>query len=314
LSAPNRPAGIPSGNQGIDRIGIAFGLAAYLFWGFAPVYFKLLDFSAPIEIVAHRVVWSVLVLAVLIAVRRQLTTLRKLSLQQTGWLAVSGTLVAVNWMVFIWALLNDRMLETSLGYYINPLVTVLLGGLFLGEWLRPVQKLAVVLAAFGVVNEIVAVGVLPWAGLTLAISFGLYGLVRKRLAVDSAVGLGVETLLMLPLAIGYLVWGWWVGEGALVRGDTRQVLLLAVGGLVTVFPLVCFAAAALRLPLSILGFLQYLAPSITFLLAIYVYDEPIRTSQILTFGCIWVALLMFSTESLYYQRRLAARMARDTTP
>jgi len=307
LSAPNRPSAIPTGNLGVDRTGVVFALAAYLFWGFAPIYFKLLTFSAPIEIVAHRVVWSVLILAVLIVVRRQLTTLRKLSLRQIGWLAVSGALVSVNWMVFIWALLNDRMLETSLGYYINPLVTVLLGGLFLGELLRPVQTLAVLLAAFGVVNEIVAVGILPWAGLTLAVSFGLYGLVRKRLAVDSAVGLGIETLLMLPLAIGYLAWGWLVGEGALVRGDTRQVLLLAAGGLVTVFPLVCFAVAALRLPLSTLGFIQYLAPTITFLLAIHVYGEPIRASQFLTFGCIWVALLIFSTESMYYQRRLLTR-------
>ncbi len=308
MSAPNRPPDIPAGNQGIDRVGVGFALAAYLFWGFAPIYFKLLIFSEPIEIVAHRVAWSVLILAVLIVVRRQLTTLRKLSRQQIGWLAVSGALVSVNWMVFIWALLNDRMLETSLGYYINPLVTVLLGGLFLGEWLRPVQTLAVLLAAFGVVNEIVAVGILPWAGLALAFSFGLYGLVRKRLAVDSAVGLGVETLLMLPIAIGYLACGWSTGEGVLVRGDTRQVLLLAAGGLVTVFPLVCFAAAALRLPLSTLGFIQYLAPTITFLLAIFVYEEPIRASQFLTFGCIWVALLIFSTESMYYQRRFRSVM------
>lgn len=307
MSAPNRDLDLPARHQAIDRTGILFALAAYLFWGFAPIYFKLLDFSAPTEIVAHRVVWSVLVLAVLIVVRRQLATLRELNRKQIGWLAVSGALVSVNWLVFIWALLNGRMLETSLGYFINPLVTVLLGGLFLGEWLRPVQQLAVVLAALGVVNEIVAVGVLPWAGLTLAFSFGLYGLVRKRLAVDSAVGLGVETLLMLPIAAAYLIWGGWMGEGALARGDARQLLLLAAGGLVTVFPLVCFAAAALRLSLSTLGFIQYLAPSITFLLAIFVYDEPIRASQFLTFGCIWLALLLFSTESMVYQRRLSTR-------
>ncbi|MEZ5559077.1 MAG: EamA family transporter RarD [Pseudomonadales bacterium] len=291
-----------------QRAGVWFALAAYLFWGFAPIYFKLLDFATPLEIIAHRVVWSVVVLLGLIALRRQYGNLRRLGARRVAWLALSGVLVSVNWGVFVWALLNDRMLETSLGYYINPLVNVVLGGLFLGEWLRPAQKVAVVLAMLGVVNEIVGVGVLPWAGLLLALSFGCYGLVRKRLGVDSAVGLGVETLLMLPLALGYLGWAWLHGGGALARGDTVELGLLAAGGLVTVFPLVCFAAAALRLPLSVLGFFQYLAPSITFLLAVFVYGEPFRLSQTITFGCIWLALVIFSTEGLYHHRRLTRQL------
>ncbi|MCZ6643121.1 MAG: EamA family transporter RarD [Gammaproteobacteria bacterium] len=284
------------------RAGIWFALAAYGYWGVAPVYFKFVEFASPLEIVAHRVVWSVVLLAMLIIVRRQLYTLRKLGRREVGWLAVSGVLVSINWAVFVWALHADRMLETSLGYYINPIVNVLLGSVFLSERLRPAQMAAVGLASLGVLNEIVAVGVLPWAGITLAVSFGFYGLVRKKLAVDSAVGLGVETLLLLPIALAYLGYLAIVGEGTFIFGTNSELGLLAAGGLVTVFPLVCFAAAALRLSLTTLGFFQYLAPSITFGLAIFVYGEPFRLSQTVTFGCIWLALVIFSMEGLYHQR------------
>ncbi len=285
------------------RIGIWFALAAYGYWGVSPVYFKWVEFASPLEIVAHRVAWSVVLLAMLILVRRQLYTLRRLGKREIGWLAVSGVLVSINWGVFVWALHADRMLETSLGYYINPIVNVLLGTVFLSERLRRAQVAAVVLASLGVLNEIVAVGVVPWAGVTLALSFGFYGLVRKKLAVDSAVGLGVETLLLLPIALGYLGYLAIVGEGTLLYGTGSELALLAVGGLVTVFPLVCFAAAALRLSLTALGFFQYLAPSITFALAIFVYGEDFRLSQTVTFGCIWLALVIFSAEGLYHQRQ-----------
>ena len=220
---------------------------------------------------------------------------------------VSGALVSVNWCVFVWALQNDRMLETSLGYYINPLVNMLLGGIFLAERLRMPQKIAALLASLGVVNEIVSVGILPWAGLTLAVTFGFYGLVRKKLGVDAVVGLAVETTLLLPLALGYFIYVTLQGVGSLAQGDLNQILLLGAGGLVTVFPLVCFAYAALRLPLTVLGFFQYLAPSITLLLAVFAYGEPFRPSQLITFGCIWIALLIFSVEGLYHHRRLTRK-------
>ncbi|MCZ6619545.1 MAG: EamA family transporter RarD [Gammaproteobacteria bacterium] len=288
------------------RTGVWFALAAYGYWGVAPVYFKWVEFASPLEIVAHRVVWSVVLLAMLIVVRRQQYTLRRLGVREVGWLAVSGVLVSINWGVFVWALQADRMLETSLGYYINPIVNVLLGWMFLSERLRPAQVAAVALASLGVLNEIVAVGVVPWAGVALALSFGFYGLVRKKLAVDSAVGLGVETLLLLPIALGYLGYLMIIGEGTLAYGTGAELALLAAGGLVTVFPLVCFAAAALRLSLSALGFFQYLAPSITFGLAIFVYGEPFRLSQTVTFGCIWLALVIFSMEGLYHRRKISA--------
>jgi chloramphenicol-sensitive protein RarD len=288
----------------VDRAGVGFALAAYGLWGVAPVYFKWLDFAGPLEVVAHRVVWSVLLLAVLVSMRRAWRVVAALKVSQLGWLAVSGLLISMNWSLYVWAIFSDRMLDASLGYFINPLVNVLLGVLFFKEWLRPAQKVALALAALGVLNEVVAVGVLPWVGLFLAISFGLYGLVRKRLAVDPVVGLGVESTLVLPLAGGYLLLGALSGTGALARLDPAEVGLLSLGGPVTVAPLVFFAAAAVRMPLSVLGFFQYLAPSAMFVLAVFVYGEPFRITQLVSFGCIWVALLIFSGEALYHQRRL----------
>lgn len=288
----------------VDRAGVGFALAAYGLWGVAPVYFKWLDFAGPLEVVAHRVVWSVLLLAVLISLRSGWRVVTALSVRQLGWLAVSGLLISMNWSLYVWAIFSERMLDASLGYFINPLVNVLLGVLFFKEWLRPAQKVALALATLGVLNEVVAVGVVPWVGLFLAVSFGLYGLVRKRLAVDPVVGLGVESTLVLPLAGAYLVFGALAGTGALGRMDPAEVALLSIGGPVTVAPLVFFAAAAVRMPLSVLGFFQYLAPTAMFVLAVFVYGEPFRMTQLVSFGCIWLALLIFSGEALYYQRRL----------
>ncbi|MEQ8860015.1 MAG: EamA family transporter RarD [Pseudomonadales bacterium] len=287
-----------------DRQGVAFALAAYGAWGVAPVYFKWLDFANPTEVVAHRVVWSVVLLAVVIWLRGQWGAVRALERRQLGWLALSGLLISGNWVLYVWAIFNDRMLDASLGYFINPLFNVLLGVVFFNEWMRPAQKLALALAALGVGNEIVAVGVIPWVGLTLALSFGFYGVVRKRLSVGAAVGLGLETTLVLPLALGYLAAVTFAGEGTLASGSPGQIALLGLAGPVTVVPLVCFAAAAARLPLSVLGFFQYLAPSTMFLLAVFVYGEPFRTSQLITFGCIWFALAIFSGEALFHHRRL----------
>lgn len=286
-----------------QRAGIWFALTAYGLWGVIPVYFKLVGFAAPIEIIAHRICWAVVVLLVLIFLRRQQYLLRTFDWSTIGWLGVSGLLLSINWSAFVWALLNDRMLETSLGYYMNPLVNVLLGGLFLGERLRRGQALAVLIATIGVANELLLAGVFPWVGLTLAFSFGFYGLVRKKIMVDSVVGLGVETILLLPAALGYLIWLTIQGQGSIANGAQGELAMLSLGGLLTVIPLVAFGAAALRLSLTVLGFFQYLAPSITLLLAVFVYGEPFLASQAITFGCIWLALVIFSVEGLTHQRR-----------
>ncbi len=293
----------------MDRAGVWYAVAAYGAWGIAPVYFKQLGFAAPAEVVAHRVVWSVAVLALVMWLLGLWPSVRALSRRQIAGLALSGTLISANWLMFVWAIFNDHMLDASLGYFINPLMNVLLGIAFFGEWLRPAQMLALLLAAAGVTNEIVAVGVFPWVGLALATSFAFYGVVRKRIAVGSAVGLCLETSLMLPAAVGYLAVTTARGSGALAAGAAGHLALLAAAGPVTVVPLVCFAAAAVRLPFGVLGFFQYLAPSAMFVLAVFVYGEPFRSSQFVTFGCIWVALLIFSTEALYHQRRTTRQLS-----
>ena len=284
-------------------------LSAYSIWGVAPIYFKWVEFAESLEVAAHRIVWALLILAALITLRRQWRGVCGLRASELGWLAVSGGLLFTNWLTFIWALQNGRIIETSLGYYINPLITVALGVAFLGERLRWPQTVALVLAGAGVVNEVFVFGALPWAGLTLALTFGFYGLVRKRIRIDSAVGLGVETGLALPLALAFLAWQGVRSEGSLGAGAGGEVALLALGGLVTVIPLVLFAAATLRLSLVVVGFFQFLAPTLTLLVAAFYYGQPIADGQWLTFGCIWAALGALSAESLHQGWRLRRHLS-----
>jgi chloramphenicol-sensitive protein RarD len=284
--------------------GVLFAVIAYGVWGLAPIYFKWLDFARADEVIVHRIVWSLVLLLVVVAARGAWGALAAIvrSRRQLRFLFVSGALVAGNWLVFVWALQNERMIEASLGYYINPLVSVLLGVVFLRERLPPLHWASLALAALGIVNELVNVGGLPWVSLTLALSFAAYGLVRKTVAVDSVLGLTVETALLLPLALGYFVFLSLVGDPAFGRVGAVETIGLLAAGVITSIPLVAFAAAALRLPLSVLGFLQYLSPSIALLLAIFVYDEPFRPSQMVTFGCIWAALALFTATELYRLR------------
>ncbi len=281
-----------------------FALGAYGCWGLAPIYFKWVEFASLLDVLAHRAAWAFLILFTLVVVRRQWRAVAGLSYRDFGWLAVSGTLVSISWITYIWALQHGRIVEASLGYYINPLVTIVLGIVFLHERLCWRQTLAVALAALGVVNEMLAFGALPWAGLLLAGSFGFYGLVRKRIHIDPIVGLGVETGLMFPLALAFLTWRMAKGQGVLATGDGAQIALLALSGLVTVVPLTLFAAAAMRLNLIALGFYQYLAPTLILLVAIYYYGQPIADGQWLTFGCIWAALAVISIESAHKAWRL----------
>ena len=314
MSMPRPEAApLPSAQGGADRRGLLFALAAYGLWGVLPVYVKLLGFADAAEVVAYRVVCSLVMLVVLIRLSGRWHTVTVLRPAELCWLAVSGTLISANWLLFVWAVFNDRLLDASLGYFINPLMNVVLGVLLFKEWLRPMQRLALAVAVIGVANEVVTVGVFPWVGLALALSFGLYGVVRKRLAVDAAAGLTVEVALVAPLALGYLLLDYFASHGVLARGQAGEIGLLALAGPATVLPLVCFSAAAVRLPLSVLGFIQYLAPSLMFLLAVLVYGEPFRPSQLVTFGCIWLALVIFSSEALYHQRRLQRQVAAPVT-
>lgn len=281
-------------------LGLLFGLGAYSCWGFIPIYFKHVAAAPPVELLAHRVVWALVLLLGISAWRGQLGELRRALIPGRTLLLLSATtlLIAVNWLIYIWAIVSNRVLEGSLGYFINPLVNVLLGVVVLKERLERPVLMAVLVAALGVTWLTVQVGHPPWISLTLAVTFGLYGLLRKLVAVGAVTGLLVETLLLLPLAVLYLAWA--SQEGRLTfgtRGAGLDVLLLLAGP-VTALPLLLFTGAARRLPLSTLGFLQYVSPTLQFLLAVFLYHEPFTPARGVAFACIWAALLIFALHTL----------------
>lgn len=287
--------------------GPLYALGAYGLWGVLPVYWKWLAALPATTILAHRVVWSFAFSALLLTVARRWGELAVvLSGRRTLVpLAASSLLISGNWLVFIWAVNHERVVETSLGYYLTPLVNVALGRAFLGERLVPLQLVAVALAAGGVAFQAVGLADVPWVALFLAASFALYGLVRKVAPVSPIPGLAVETLLLLPLAAGYLLWGA-EGAGRFDGLDAETRGLLLGSGAITATPLLLFAAAARRLPLSTLGFFQYLGPTITLLVAVLVFGEPFTARHAVTFGFIWAALVVFSLAS-FRARRADAR-------
>ncbi len=293
------------GASGGERAaGAVFALCAFGIWGAFPVFFKAVDHVPAFEVLAHRIVWSAVVLAIVqvaVGSRRVLAAMladRRL----LATLALSATLLSANWAIFIWAIANDRVLESSLGYFINPLVNVLLGVAILRERLRSAQWLAVALAAVGVAYQVVALGVVPWVGLALAFSFGTYGLIRKVARVDALPGLLAETVIVTPFALAYLVVLGMDGSGALGRIGLATDGLLIVAGVVTTVPLGLFVAAARRLALSTLGLLQYIVPTGHFALAVFAYGEPFTTAHGVTFGCIWAALAIFTADTLRHRR------------
>lgn len=291
--------------------GVVLALAAYTMWGIAPIYFKSLQHVSPLEILSHRVIWSFFFLAGLIMVGKGWGKVRAVLGKPKTLLMLVATalLVGGNWLIFIWAVNNNFMLDASLGYYINPLLNVLLGMLFLGERLRPLQWVAVTLAACGVAVQLIQFGSLPWIALALAASFGLYGLLRKKVNLDAETGLFMETCILLPMAAIYVLL---IADSPTADWSTNPMstnLLLMAAGIVTTLPLLCFTGAATKLKLSTLGFFQYIGPSLMFLLAITVYGEPFTADKGYTFAFIWGALFLFSIDGLKGHRR-ARRQAR----
>lgn len=286
-------------------IGVACASGAYAMWGVFPVYFKAVAGIPALEVLAHRVVWSVVVVAALLTFRRGWTLVIAAlgSPRLTLTLAASASIISLNWGVFIWAVGQGRILECSLGYYINPLVSVVFGVAVLGERLRWVQWLAVGLAAAGVAFEVVAFGALPWVALTLAISFALYGLIRKTAPVDPVSGLFIETLLLCPLALGYLAFLAMHGGGHFLAEGWRTDALLALAGPVTALPLLLFVAGAQRIRLTTIGLLQYIAPTGHFLLAIFAYGERFTPAHVGTFAMIWLALAIYTLSVVRRGRR-----------
>jgi len=294
------------------RAGLAYGLAAYGAWGVFPIYLKAVRTVPILEVLCHRVVWALAILLVLTGVRGELRAVADALRHRRALLVLSGSTVfiALNWLVYIYSVTHDRILESSLGYYINPLISVLLGVVLLRERLEPLMKAAALLAAAGVVWLAIGLGQLPWISLVLAFSFGLYGLLRKIAPVGALTGLTVETLLLAPLAAGYLVWAEARGRATFLSGRWGIDVLLLLAGPVTAIPLLCFAAAARRLPLSTIGFMQYISPTLQFLLAVTVYGEPFDHARAGAFACIWVAVALFAYDSV---RRRAPRPVVDAS-
>lgn len=261
-------------------------------WGLFPIYWKALGQVPALEVVAHRTAWGLVSVALWVTVRRRWSEVRAAvtNLRSLAVLAGTAALISVNWLLYVWAVAHDHVTEASLGYFINPLVNVMLGVAVLRERLSRAQGLAVGLAAAGVAVMTIGVGRLPWIALVLAVSFGLYGLARKTVAADAVIGLLVETAILAPLAAGYIVLCAVAGTGALGQTGVAVDTLLILGGAITAIPLVLFTLGARRLPLSTIGMIQYLSPTCQFLLAVLVYREPFTALHAATFGLIWLAL------------------------
>jgi chloramphenicol-sensitive protein RarD len=282
------------------RRGFGFALAAYLAWGVFPIYFKALRAVDAPEILAHRVAWSAVFLALLVTLQRRWTEYGRAfgSFRSVGIYALSTALVTVNWLLYIWAVVTGHILDASLGYFMNPLVNVLLGAVFLRETLRPRQAMAVGLAAIGVVLLVLRVGRLPWLALALAFSFGGYGLVRKKAGIDPVVGLLVETTIIAPLAAGLIAVRAYHGTGALGR-DLPTTVLLLLAGVITAVPLIWFAHGVKNLRLSTMGLIQFLTPTMQFLLAVVLFHESFTSAHAVAFSCIWASLALYTWDAVF---------------
>ena len=291
--------------QKLDRGGVIAALTAFTFWGLVPIYYKGLQAVGAWEVLAHRVIWAIPILLLFLAIRDGKNFWKKLRLplKSIGWLVLSGLTISINWLVFVWAVANDHVLNTSLGYFGTPVINVLFGYLFLKERLPLLQIMAVVVAAAGTIYLAWYIGRPPWIAITLALSFAFYGLLRKSLKVGPMLGLLWETSLMFLPALVYLIWLSSQSSQQFLHISTGVDLLLVGSGLATVLPLIWFNMAAQKLPLSILGFFQYIAPSMSFLLAVYLYGEQFTAGHAVAFTCIWLALVLVSIEPFRRARR-----------
>jgi len=289
--------------------GIAYAVPAFLIWGLSPVYWKTIQSVPAFEILMHRIVWSFFFLMPMIILGKRWGEFRDAvrNPRMFSLLFLTTVIIALNWFVFIWAINHGHILQTSLGYYINPLVNVFLGMIFLRERLRPLQIMALILAGAGVLYLTLWMGEFPWIALTLALSFGFYALIRKVAPVGPLAGLFMETLILSLPAMAYLFYLDVMGAGSIFRVGMKTDIFLMGAALVTGLPLLLFTQGAKRLHLSTVGFLQYISPSCTFVLAVFVYHEPIFQAQIIAFALVWAALLVYSADSVRRYRYSAVR-------
>lgn len=288
---------------------VLHGALAFTLWGCFPVYFKIVQDASADEILAHRIIWSAVMLIGFLYATRRLQVFKQTlaSARLRRGLLLTSLIIALNWLIFIWAVNNQHALQASLGYFICPLINCLFGYLFYGERLNPRQKLALVFAVAGVSIPLLALGRIPWISLALAVSFALYGTLRKKYQADPIAGLGVETVILTPAALAWLAW--LAADGGIAFGAYGPLfsVYLVMAGLITSLPLVLFASAANRIPLTTVGFLQYIAPSLQFLLAVFAFGEMFTVNDALTFALIWTGLVIYSYDQM--RQRSVARAA-----
>jgi chloramphenicol-sensitive protein RarD len=308
--------GVPSSVVDDRRPGVAFGLAAYGLWGLFPLYFPLLEPAGGLEIVAHRVLWSLLFVALLLTVIRGWSQVRAVVADRRALLILAGAslFIAGNWLVFVYGVNSGQVVETSLGYFINPLVSVLLGVAVLSERLRPLQWTAVGIAAVAVGVLTVDYGRPPWIALSLAATFGMYGLMKKLVRVPAAPGLFIETALVALPALGLLVALHARGDAAFGSAGAGHAFLLVASGVATAVPLLLFAAATRRVPLSTVGLLQYLTPLMQLTIGVFVYGEPMPPARLVGFAIVWVALAVFTADTLRHAHTVRRRSAVHPVP
>lgn len=292
---PEAASRIPERNP---RAGLLYGLGAYTFWGFIPLYFRALHSVAPLIILCHRIIWSALFLVLVISARSEWNAIRPVlrSRRNLVMLSMGAVLIAANWLIFIYAIATKQLLQASLGYFINPLLSIALGMIFLRERLRRGQWLAVLIATGAVLNLALRGAGVPWLALALAGSFGLYGLVRKAVDVNSLHGLMIESAILVPIAL-FLLASWHFG-----RTSLSALGILSLSGIITALPLLCFGAALRRLQLSTMGFLQYVGPTLQFLVAICIFREPLDRTRLGSFGLCWLAIAVYIADCLWNQR------------
>ena len=287
------------------RRGFILGAAAYAMWGMFPLYWTLLEPAGAVEILAHRVFWSLAVMAALVVVLRRRRQFRAILAdpRTRNILTLAAVVIAINWGGYIWGVNNGHVVETSLGYFINPLVTVLMGVFIIGERLRTMQWVAMAIASLAVLGLTLELGRPPWVALVLAFSFGTYGLAKKKANAGAVESLALETLIIAPIALAYIVFLSSRGESTFGTEGSGHALLLVSTGIITAIPLICFGAAATRVTMTTLGMLQYLAPTLQFALGVSIFDEPMPRTRLLGYVLVWVALAIFTFESVKHRRR-----------
>jgi chloramphenicol-sensitive protein RarD len=291
----------------MNKKGILYAIIAYLMWGLFPLYWKQLETIPALQLIGHRIGWSFILLLLVILVTQQWQAFRKVAFEPKilRIYLLAAVLISINWFTYVWAVNNGFVVETSLGYYINPLFTVLLGVIVFREHLRPIQWLPIGLAALGVLYLTFTYGSLPWIALTLAISFGLYGLIKKTAPLNSLYGLTLETGLLFLPAIAFLLFSEFTGQGAFLHSSLQDNWMMVGAGLVTTIPLLFFASAAPRVPLTTIGILQYINPTMQFLLGVLLYKEPFTHDRLIGFSLVWLGLIFFWVEGFYVRRNLA---------